>query len=299
MQKNKTIFNIDNLSLKLPYNNEFFDFYEPFPTYCVDYREGYDITVVDKDDGDHPSQLTLLATFDNGRPIGLFKLNRANKTCLFYADNQIFYEQLTGLKVGDGYVKVNMLGCLEFLFADLNIDAEKIKVDRLTIVRDCFNDFTLKIVKKYHENPDYETIINGKVEDKETVLIEKYDFSTMVCNTIPKVEKRTDIEALALSNINGSMSLLSYNKSKEINHVSHENYIHDFNEAPEGKDLYRTQISLTGNYLDSYFEEKGIQNNGWYSFFDHYPAKLEPLFNYFAHKIIHFRNINTGQIINI
>lgn len=297
-QNNATIYNIDSLSLNLPFNNQIFESYKVIPTDCIDYREGYEIAVIDKNDEEEPSILYLYASFDNGNPIGLFILDRNKESMRFYIHKKLFYEQLTGMKVGNGYVKVNMLGCLDFMWQDLNIDAEKISVDKLTIVRDCYNDSVLKLVAKYHANSEYETIINGKVQDKETVLIEKYDFSSTVCNTFPKVNKHTDIEALALSNINGSLSLLAYNKSKEIN-VSHEHYIVDFDEVPEGKQLYRTQISLTGNHLNRYFEENGIKNSGWFSFSDLYPSKLEPLFNYLAHRMLHFRNINTRQIINI
>lgn len=289
---NRTVFNIDSLTLRLPYDNQMYDHFASMTLDQVELHYDYELKVFDKSD----QKIWVNATYENQqKEIGIIQFDNKAQTALLLIDPTIFYECLTTLHVNNRSIKVNMLGCLEYFLDDMGFSLEEILIEKIVLCRDELSNTTANLIKKYHSDPEYETIILDRVEPKDNVLI---DTMLFVDSVNPCIQKQIEIkDCFYIGNPTGTITLLSYDKSKQIQ-INNENHILNYNEFPSEKPFYRTQITLSGHQLQKYIDDNELTNNGWFFVTDLYPTHLEQLFQYFSNKIIHFRHSN-GNIVNI
>ena len=291
---NRTVYNIDSLTLRLPYN-QMVDHFASMTLDQIELHYDYELKVLDKSD----HKVWVNATYENQqKEIGIIQFDNKAKTALLFIDHTLFYEQLTTSLINNSYLKVNMLGCLEYFLDSMGFDLERVYIENIVLCRDELSNSntTINLIKKYHRHPEYETIIFDKVHPKDNILVDTFTF---VDTLIHGVQKHIEIkDCCYIGNPTGSIRFLSYNKSKQI-HITNENYIPDYNEFPSEKPFYRTEITLTGNQLQKYLEDNELTNNGWFFVSDLYPTHLEKLFRFYSNKIIHFRQIDNGNVVNI
>lgn len=116
----------------------------------------------------------------------------------------------------------------------------------------------VKRIRKFARGEDVKVIVNGKVIDKtkdckDGMFIFPLNFNKLANPTI--VVK----QAKAKKDKHKGLTMCIYNKSREIEQVSHKDYIRDFYENP--KSLHRLEVHQNNDEIKDFCKKSGIKQN--------------------------------------
>lgn len=139
--------------------------------------------------------------------------------------------------------------------------------------------------------------INDIEQIQPVSLIEKcfIEESSSSNNKFMRLSKQN---VLYTSSILANLQMAIYDKSLEIERVSHEYYIHEFYQYPENKRFYRTEIILNNDfYFRQFLKENDVEDNGFFTLSEFFePDNIKPLFQYLSGKLIFFINKNGEKV---
>lgn len=142
---------------------------------------------------------------------------------------------------------------------DYIVDYLKLEFNNITswdLAIDSSTNFANKIIKLLR-NEDYVPIINGsKVEDRKS-LIEEILYIGV--GNLQRIKEYTLLisQKKASKNRSSGMSLMAYNKNREIKNHSKKEYIRDLYDNP--KRLYRLEVRINSDTMKDLFQREKIE----------------------------------------
>ena len=283
-------YNIDSLTLKMCCPKLLFNQLSFLPSGLPLLRDGYNVSIIEKDTEYNPNIIYLQLAFEENKSIGVIQCKKNEQEALFYIDKEIFYSNA---------VDVRDAVFIEEIIKDLGFDPETVSVVNMTIVRDSLWD-SISEIEKLTEQEGYYPVIYSK-DSVNCYLTDYYYFGEpgMEDLNAKKLKKK---KACILTNILGSLNMRVFCLSEVIKDLTHEDYINEYNGTSKGKShpVYRTEISFNDYQLQQYFINKGVEYSGYYplcQFFN--PEILKDLFDFLKFRILFFVDKEKNEIIQI
>lgn len=296
MKKNNddTKYNIDSLVLTIDLPAKLFDEFSAMRSeICYDNCDGFNLTLIDKDNFENPSIFYVQVALNDGSVFGVLKFDKKAEKATFIIEKQMFY---TFLSSSNGGEKVNMLPCLEYIITNIGFELETVKMKSMTIVRDEISNNRLKHIASLNGDPSYQLYLNC-VEQTDVAIVEKY-FIREEGLSRTKFIRMSKQNAFYTSSILGNLEMAIYDKSLEIERVSHEYFIPEFYDWKEDKRFYRSEITLNNDFhIKQFYKENGIEDKGYFTLCELFNTKnIKLLFDYLSQKLIYFINSDGKRV---
>lgn len=292
-ENNDVRYNIDSLVLTMDCPVELFDEFSAMRSeICYDNCDGFNLTLIDKDNFENPSIFYVQIALNDGSVYGVIKFDKKAEKAILILEKQIFYTFLSTSNVD----KVNMLPLIEYILPKIGFELQTVKLENLTIVRDEISNNRLKHIASLNGDPSYQLYLNG-VEQTDVAIVEKY-FIREEGLSRTKFIRMNKQNAFYTSSILGNLEMAIYDKSLEIERVSHEYFIPEFYDWKEDKRFYRSEITLNNDFhIKQFYKENGIEDKGYFTLCELFDSKnIKLLFDYLSQKLIYFINSEGKQV---
>lgn len=296
MEEEKTMYNIDELILNLCCPNSLFNRLSNLLTDIQDPREGYQVTLIEKDNEYNPSLIYLHLTYGDNKTIGVIKCERDKQKATFWIDNEIFY---TSFSANNNEGKISSIGLIETVLSDLGFDLSTYTIERMKICKDSQWD-VLAEIDTLSNNPNYNPVIDNQEKDN-CYLTDMYYFSVEGSNQC-EAQKLRKKKACIISNLIGTLRLRVFCLTDLIKDLTHEDYINEHNDFPmaDKRKVYRTEITFNEGQFQRYLSCDCEVDRYEYSLCDYFSQnKLKDLYNYFIYDLLRFEEKNSTKFICI
>lgn len=289
-RKLKDNYNIDTLKLCYREPEGLFEFVTETKPETKIHRDGYYLYVIGDEEDENPKSVQCNAIADTGEEICTITLNASKSKygnlCFIKLNNKALYTVVSY----DCYMKANMLACVEYIADDLGLSF--VSVTELHIALDSNINRIAKLMRIKGNTAHFDMIVNRRKVDASKQKIRGYreDFQSTrkrrVNPTIYIEQKKEYAPRLCL-----------YNKTVEIKEASGKEYIKDWNEFGN-QTIYRSELRLRWESIKDYFFEKGVEGYGIFVAILQTDT-LKDIFNFFASRLVYFRNKHTDEVITI
>lgn len=294
MEEEKTIYNIDELTLNLCCPISLFNKLSTLLTDIQDLREGYQVTLIEKDDENNPTVIYLHLTYDDNKTIGVIRCEKERQKATFWLDNEIFYTPFTCNAEG----KVSSICLIEPILSDLGFDVSTYTIERMKICRDSQWD-VLSEIETLSNNPDYKPVIANKETDNCN-LTDMYYFSEG--SNQYDTQKLRKKKACIISNLIGTLRLRVFCLTDLISDLTHEDYIDNFNDFPKDdkRKVYRSEITFNEGQFQRYLTCDCEVDRNDLPLGDFFTQnKLKELYDYFIYDLLRFQKRDSTKFISI
>ena len=295
MEEVKTIYNIDELTLNFCCPNSLFNKLSTLLLDIQEPREGYQVTLLEKDHEYNPTVIYLHLTYDNNKTIGVIRCEKEKQKATFWVDNEIFYTPFASNVEG----KISSICLIEPILSDLGFDISTFTIERMKICRDSQWE-VLSEIDALSNNPDYKPVIANQ-ENENCYLTDMYYFSSEGSNQC-EAQKLRKKKACIISNLIGTLRLRVFCLTDLIRDLTHEDYINDFNGFPmdDKRKVYRTEITFNEGQFQRYLscdcqvERYDLTLGDFFT-----QNKLKELYDYFIYDLLRFEEKNSTKFICI
>lgn len=295
MEEDKIIYNIDELTLNLCCPYSLFNTFCDLPTGFQDIRDGYQLTIIEKDNEFNPNILYLHITYFDNKNIGVIKCEKFEQTATLWIDNEIFYTPFTS----DAEGKISSIDIIEPMLFDLGFDLTTSTIGRIKICRDSQWN-VLSEIETLSNNPNYKPVIANQVKDN-CHLTDMYYFGLEGSNNCETQVLRRK-KACVISNLIGSLRLRVFCLSDIIKDLTHEDFINEFNgfSKKDKRKVYRSEITFNDAQFQRYLSSNCQIYNDYFILSEYYnQSKLKELFDYFIYDLLRFQDKDSLKFISI
>lgn len=146
-----------------------------------------------------------------------------------------------------------------------------------------------RLIKAYIHNSDVTTILNGKrIKDRD---VDRKEITYVYSGSLNNQNKHLTVNVKqknAIKDKTKGVTVTMYDKKTEICNSSGKQYILDYYDNP--KSLYRTEVHLNNEDVNSYLKRTGTDNSPLLYVND---EVLEDMFFYFLGSVIRFQSAST------